>query len=64
MDDTKKVSTNNNNGNQTQNDDFGRYDSIDDTLHMKVSQVSLNTQDLRGQKQPTEESKTMSLREK
>ena len=36
LDDTKKVSTNNNNKNQTQNDDFGRYDSIDDTLHMKV----------------------------
>ena len=36
LDDTKKVSTNNNNENQTQNDDFGRYDSIDDTLHMKV----------------------------
>jgi len=34
LDDTKKVLSNNNNGNQTQNDDFGRYDSIDDTLHI------------------------------
>ena len=36
FDDTKKVSSNNNNENQAQNNGFGRYDSIDDTLHMKV----------------------------
>ncbi|HSF51270.1 MAG TPA: bifunctional DNA primase/polymerase, partial [Nitrososphaeraceae archaeon] len=33
LDDTNKVSSNKNDENQAQNNDFGRYDSIDDTLH-------------------------------
>ena len=36
MDDTKEVSSNNSIENQAQNNGFGRYDSIDDTLHIKV----------------------------
>ena len=36
FDDRNNVSSNNNIENQAQNNDFGRYDSIDDTLHIKV----------------------------
>ena len=36
MDDTKEVSSNNNNENQEQNNGFGRFDGVDDTLHIKV----------------------------
>ena len=36
LDDTKKVSSNNNDKNQAQNNDFGRFDGVDDTLHIKV----------------------------
>ena len=36
LDDTKKVSSNNNNENQEQNNGFGRFDGVDDTLHIKV----------------------------
>ena len=33
FDDTKKVSSNNIDKKQEQNDDFGRFDGVDDTLH-------------------------------
>ena len=36
MDDTKEVSSNNSNENQEQNNGFGRFDGVDDTLHIKV----------------------------
>ena len=36
LDDTKNVSSNNIDKKQEQNDDFGRFDGVDDTLHIKV----------------------------
>ena len=36
LDDTKTVSSNNSNDNQEENNGFGRFDGVDDTLHIKV----------------------------
>ena len=36
MDDTKNVSSNNSNENQEQNNGFGRFDGVDDTLQIIV----------------------------
>ena len=42
MDDTNKVSPNNIDKNHKQNNDFGRFDDVDDTLHiMKVKEYFL-----------------------
>ena len=38
MDDTKKVSSNKTDKNQEQNNGFGRFDGVDDTLHIKVKE--------------------------
>jgi hypothetical protein len=42
LDDTNKVSPNNIDKNHKQNNDFGRFDDVDDTLHiMKVKEYFL-----------------------
>ena len=38
LDDTKTVSSNNNCKNQEQKGSFGRFDSVDDDLHIKVKE--------------------------
>ena len=38
LDDTNKISSNNNNEKHEQNNYFGRFDGVDDPLHMKVKE--------------------------
>ena len=47
LDGIKKVSSNDNDKNQAQNNGFGRFDSIDDTLHTKVKEHLANGKTLK-----------------
>ncbi len=61
LDDIKKVSSIDNNENQEQNNGFGRFDDIDDTLHLKVNEHLANGKTLKCHHKSCEDKEYKSL---
>jgi hypothetical protein len=63
LDDTKEVSSNKNYENHEQNNGFGRFDGVDDTLHIKVKEHLVNGKTLKCHHKSCEDKEYKSLEE-